>query len=322
LLKGHGTVRTAQRARSLRGSRVGKVSLLAALVAVALTGCSSEEVLRFGWPEGVTPEADLMRQLWTWAVIAALAVGVVVWGLIFWTVTFHRKKKNSSNELPRQFQYNVPLELFCVVIPIVMVCVLFFFTATTESEVLDETDDPDVTIDVVAFQWNWEFRYPSAPKTAQGQTISTIGSSSEIPLLVLPTNSTIQYNLRSTDVIHSFWVPEFNFKRDVFPFPEKNNQDNTFQNTIDTEGAFVGRCAELCGTYHAVMNFEVRALSPDKFDRYIQLRTQINPNTGQPNTAAEALSVMQGEGCGELCSPTATSTSPFVTDRTARTASG
>ncbi|PXY27255.1 cytochrome c oxidase subunit II [Prauserella muralis] len=312
-----------QRTRGSRPGRVAKVTGLAGLVAVLATGCSGSEVLRFGWPEGVTPESEHMRTLWTWSVIAALVVGVVVWGLIFWSVAFHRKKKGTVEALPRQFQYNVPLELFCVVIPVVMVCVLFFFTATTESRVLAKEADPDVVVDVTAFQWNWEFAYPEEAKTPNGQPVSTVGSSTEIPLLVLPTDRTIEYRLRSTDVIHSFWVPEFHFKRDVFPYPEKNNQDNVFQNSIDREGAFVGRCAELCGTYHAMMNFEVRALSPDKFDRYLQLRTRINQETGQPNTAAEALRILQGEGCDQqLCSPTATTTKPFATDRTLRTASG
>nr|WP_221219618.1 cytochrome c oxidase subunit II [Prauserella isguenensis] len=292
------------------------------------TGCSGEEVLRFGWPEGVTPEADSMRTFWTWSVIAALVVGAIVWGLMFWSMIFHRKKPSPADTageeaLPRQFQYNVPLELFCVVVPVIMVCVLFFFTATTESQVLADEDEPDVTVDVTAFQWNWEFGYPDEQKAENGQTISTVGSSSEIPLMVVPTDRTIQYNLRSTDVIHSFWVPEFNFKRDVMPYPEKNNQDFTFQNTIDQEGAFVGRCAELCGTYHAMMNFEVRALSPDLYERYIELRAQVNPRTGEPNTAADALKALQNEGCdAELCSPTATTTKPFATDRTLRTASG
>jgi len=313
---------TAERTQASKPARAGKMAALLGLVTVTATGCSGSEILRFGWPEGVTPQGEKMRELWTWSVIAALVVGVIVWGLIFWSVAFHRKKKEATEDLPRQFQYNVPLELFCVVVPIVMVCVLFFFTATTENSVLDKKDDPDVIVDVVAFQWNWEFRYPSEGKTMEGQPVSTVGSSAEIPLLVLPTTKTIQYNLRSTDVIHSFWVPEFQFKRDVMPFPEKNNQDDSFQNVIDSEGSFVGRCAELCGTYHSGMNFEVRALSPDKFDRYIKIRTQLNPQTGVPNTAPEALRVMQAEGCGDLCSPTALTTQPFDTDRTARTASG
>ncbi|WP_165436542.1 cytochrome c oxidase subunit II [Amycolatopsis suaedae] len=317
----------AERTPASRRSRVGRVARVAALaglVTVGVSGCSADEVLRFGWPEGVTPQAEKMRELWTWSVIAALAVGVIVWALIFWTVAFHRRKKTadgSPEELPRQFQYNMPLELFCVVVPVIMVVVLFFFTTTTERSVLDKKDNPDTTVDVIAFQWNWEFRYPGTdtnPAVPGEQQVSTVGSSTEIPLLVLPTGKTIQYNLESTDVIHSFWVPEFHFKRDVMPMPKKNNQDPSFQNTIDREGSFVGRCAELCGTYHAVMNFEVRALSPDKFDNYLRLRQQVNPATGKPHTAAEALQAMN---CGELCAPQAVTTQPFNTDRTARTAS-
>ncbi|WP_179774316.1 aa3-type cytochrome oxidase subunit II [Amycolatopsis endophytica] len=309
-----------ERTPASRSAKVGKVAALAGLVALLATGCSGDEVLRFGWPVGVTKESEDMRVLWTWSVIAALVVGVIVWGLIFWTIAFHRKKKTDQpGDLPRQFQYNVPLELFCVVLPLVMVCVLFFFTATTESKVLAEEPDPDVTVDVIAFQWNWEFDYPNEAKDANGQVIKTVGSSSEIPILVLPTGKTIQYNLRSADVIHSFWVPEFHFKRDVFPDPEKNNQDPSFQNTIDRSGAFVGRCAELCGTYHSGMNFEVRALPDNLYTQYIQLRTQVNPATGQPNTTAEALAAMN---CGELCAPQATTTKPFNTDRTLRSQSG
>ncbi len=319
-MKGRGAV--GQPERTL-GKRTVRVAALAVLVALTATGCSGDEILRFGWPVGVTHQADQMRTLWTWAVVAALVVGVIVWGLIFWTATFHRKKKTADGEpeeLPRQFQYNIPLELFTVVVPTIMVCVLFFFTATTESKVLDKIPNPDVKVQVVAFQWNWEFKYEDANAArpdGSGQ-VSTVGSSGEIPLLVLPVGKTIQYDLVSTDVIHSFWVPEFHFKRDVFPNPEKNNQDSSFQNKIDREGSFVGRCAELCGTYHSVMNFEVRALSADKFDQYISLRKQVNPATGQAFTAAEALAKMN---CGELCTPHAVTTQPFNTDRTARTAS-
>jgi cytochrome c oxidase subunit 2 len=319
-VKGRGAV--GQPERTL-GKRTVRIAALAVLVALTATGCSGDEILRFGWPVGVTEQANQMRTLWTWAVVAALVVGVIVWALIFWTATFHRKKKTADGEpeeLPRQFQYNIPLELFTVVVPTIMVCVLFFFTATTESKVLDKIPNPDVKVQVVAFQWNWEFKYEdaNAAKPDGSGQVSTVGSSGEIPLLVLPVGKTIQYDLVSTDVIHSFWVPEFHFKRDVFPNPEKNNQDSSFQNKIDREGSFVGRCAELCGTYHSVMNFEVRALSADKFDQYISLRKQVNPATGQAFTAAEALAKMN---CGELCTPHAVTTQPFNTDRTARTAS-
>jgi cytochrome c oxidase subunit 2 len=114
-------------------------------------------------------------------------------------------------------------------------------------------------------------------------------------------------------------VPEFLFKRDVFPMPEVNDQDNVWQiDGIEREGAFVGRCAELCGTYHAMMNFEVRAISPELYDQWIGLRQETNPVTNAPYTAGEALEQL---GCGQLCTPQAYTTYPFTTDRTQRSAS-
>ena len=295
--------------------RLARIGGLVALVALTATGCSGEEVLRFGWPEAVTPQGERMQVFWTWTVVAALIVGAIVWALILWPVIAHRRK---GEELPRQFQYNHFLEVFYTGIPAIMVVILFYFTITTQNYVLAEADadDVDVSVDVTGFQWNWEFAYQGS-KTPDGDRVRTVGSSDEIPLLVLPTGQTIQYNLRARDVIHSFFVPEFNFKRDVFPHPEKNNQDSTFQNTIDREGSFVGRCAELCGIYHSAMNFEVRALNPDRFDRYMSLRQQENPSTGEAYTAAEALAEMQASdpSCGALCSPQATTTKPFDTKR-------
>jgi cytochrome c oxidase subunit II len=299
-----------------RAARLAKTVGLAGLVGIGATGCSTDEVLRFGWPVAVTPQAEKMRELWTWSVIAALVVGVIVWGLILWSVAFHRKK---SEELPRQTAYNLPLEIVLIVVPTVIVAVLFYFTAVTQNDVIKKSGDADVTVDVIAFQWNWEFQYPEH-KTSEGQAVSTVGTSTEIPLLVLPAEKKIRFNLRSTDVIHSFFVPEFHFKRDVFPEPKKNNQDDAFEiDQIDRPGAFVGRCAELCGSYHSVMNFEVRALPESAWNSYIELRKQTNEKTGKPYTASEALAEVN---CPEFCNPFATTTTPFNTDRKAREASG
>ena len=303
---------STQRAPATRLALVGG---LVGLVALTATGCSAEEVLRFGWPEAVTPQGERMGQFWTWAMVTALIVGVITWALILWPVIAHRKR---GDALPRQFQYNHFLEFIYTGIPAVIVVVLFYFTITTQNYVLAkaEPDEVDVTVDVLAFQWNWQFSYPSST-TPDGTPVATVGSPTEIPLLVLPTNQTIQYNLRARDVLHSFFVPEFNFKRDLFPYPEKNNQDSSFQNSIDREGSFVGRCAELCGTYHSAMNFEVRALSPERFDRYMSLRERENSATGASYSAAEALAEMQATdpSCGELCSPHAVTVTPMSTER-------
>ncbi|MBM7460450.1 cytochrome c oxidase subunit 2 [Rhodococcus coprophilus] len=326
------------------------------IAALVLTGCSSEEVLRFGWPEGVTPQAERMRDLWTWSVVAALVMGILVWALTFWVIIAYRRRKDSP-EFPRQTAYNVPLELAYTAAPFVAVCVLFYFTVVVQNYVLEKEDNPNVVVDVTGFQWNWKFGYRtidlqdgSEPYNGIDQAaedavqfdvpnaddehaelgpihgapvedlsylhydkIETIGTSNEIPVLVLPTGKSIEFQLASSDVIHSFWVPEFLFKRDVNPNPIQNNSDPIFQITeIEREGAFVGRCAEMCGTYHAMMNFEVRAVSPEAFARYIELRKPVQDG-GQGLSNAAAL-----EAIGQ--SPVATSTVPFKTDRTDRSA--
>jgi cytochrome c oxidase subunit II len=309
----------AQRGEDRRGfGRVAKLAGLAVLVIPLTTGCSVEEVLRFGWPVGVTPQAESMRYLWTYAAVAALVVGVITWGAMFWAIAFHRKRKGSEDIPPRQTQYNLPVEIVFTVIPTIIVAVLFGFTVNVQNFVEKDDPNPDLRVNITAFQWNWRFDYPDA-RGVNGQPVSTLGTSDTIPLLVLPTGKRIEFSQRSNDVIHSFFVPEFLFKRDVFPMPEVNDQDNTWQiDSIDKEGAFVGRCAELCGSYHSQMNFEVRALSKDKFDQWLQLRSQTNPQTGAPYTAGEALGALN---CGQLCTPTAYTTYPFTTNRTQRSPS-
>jgi cytochrome c oxidase subunit II len=252
-----------------RGSRLARLAALGLLGAVTLTGCSmpNNEFWRVGWPEGVTDRSQYMRELWTGSVIAALIVGFAVWGLILYSVVRHRKR---GNELPKQTAYNLPLEIVYTILPFLIIAGLFFYTVVVQNRVMERSDQPDETIAVNAFKWNWQFVYPETTGP-NGEPVDTVGTSSEIPILVLPTDRTIRFELASADVIHSFWVPEFLFKLDVIPGNE-NGRDNVFEVTVREEGAFVGRCAELCGTYHAFMNFEVRSVSPADFDSYLSAR--------------------------------------------------
>jgi cytochrome c oxidase subunit II len=285
-----------------RGAR-GRVGRLAGLGAGALAlvtllgGCDVGSAFSgFGWPEGgVTPEANRMYDLWIGSVIAALAVGVLVWGLIFWCVVRYRKR---GSELPIQTRYNMPMEFLYTIAPILVVCVLFYYTAVVQTDVNKVSKDPDVTVEVVAFKWNWQFNYRDGEGEDANTVASTLGSSDVIPVLVLPTGKRIRFEETSKDVIHSFWVPELLFKRDVFP----GNVRNVFEvASIDQEGAYVGRCAELCGAYHSMMNFELRAVTPEKFDQFLQAKRD-------GATTQEALSAI-GEN------PVATKTEPFETKR-------
>jgi cytochrome c oxidase subunit 2 len=258
-----------------RRSKLAKVAGLGLLGALTLSGCTYDDVagswLSWGWPEGITDEAHAMHKLWIGSTIAALVIGIAVWILIAYAAIRYRKRKGSVDELPRQTAYNLPLEVVYTIIPFVIIAVLFFFTVTTQNRVQERSDNPDVTVAVNAFKWNWQFVYPDTTDANGGEPVSTVGSSTEIPILVLPTDQKVRFEVASADVIHSFWVPEFLFKLDVIPGNE-NGRDNVFQVTVRHEGAYVGRCAELCGTYHAYMNFEVRAVSPADFQAYLSAR--------------------------------------------------
>ncbi len=237
-------------------------------VVVLLSGCLrqfGETFDGFGFPQGgITEQSQRIYDLWIGAVLAALVVGFLVWGLIFWCIIRYRKR---GDELPVQTRYNLPMEVLYTITPFLVVAVLFYHTAVIQNDVNELTPDPDVTVEVVAFKWNWQFNYRDAPGPDANTIASTTGSSTEIPVLVIPTGQRVRFELESRDVIHSFWVPELLFKRDVFPGDLRNQFEVTV--LVDKEGAYVGRCAELCGTYHSMMNFEVRAVSPETFQAYL-----------------------------------------------------
>ncbi|MGW4947492.1 aa3-type cytochrome oxidase subunit II [Actinoplanes sp. NPDC004185] len=232
-----------------------------------LSGCSVDSVGSafggFGWPEhGISLQAHKMYDLWIASTIAALVVGFFVWGLIFWCIIRYRKR---GDNLPVQTRFNMPLEVLYTVTPVLIVAVLFYYTAIVQTDVDKLSAKPDMTVEVVAFKWNWQFNYRDAPGAEAKTVASNLGSSDVIPLLVLPTGKKIRFEETSRDVIHSFWVPEMLFKRDVFP----GNVRNSFEVTLDRPGRYVGRCAELCGTYHAFMQFELVVVSPEQFDKFL-----------------------------------------------------
>ena len=132
-----------------------------------------------------------MYDLWIGSVIAALAVGVFVWGLIFWCVVRYRKR---GDELPVQTRFNLPMELLYTVAPFLIVSVLFYYTAIVQTDVNKLTKNPDVTVEVVAFKWNWQFNYRDGQRPGRRRTVaSTLGTSDVIPVLVLPTDKTIRF---------------------------------------------------------------------------------------------------------------------------------
>lgn len=250
--------------------RLGAGALIGALSVATLSGCASGELrgnASTGWlPPAVTEGGEIVTSLWIGAWIAALAVGVLVWGLTAWCVVAYRRRKD-DNELPVQLRYNIPIEILYTVVPIFMVIVLFYYTARDETALLDTSEQADVTVNVVGKQWSWDFNYVEDDVHEVGtQAILTgeEGAEETIPTMYLPVGERVEFVLTARDVIHSFWVPAFLQKMDMIP-----GRVNRFQVVPTQEGTFKGKCAELCGAYHSHMLFNVKVVSRAEYDSHM-----------------------------------------------------
>ena len=242
-------------------------ALLLLALATLTTGCKSTAFTRQGLLVPVTSQGQVILTMWQGSWIAAWAVGIIVWGGILWAVIFHRKR---GDHLPRQVRYNLPIEILYTVLPFIMVGVLFFFTAKDENYIDKNPPNPAVKIKVIGEQWSWQFVYLKYPGAA-GRHVIEAGemwrpglSSNRLPLLEIPTHENVQFNLTSIDVIHSFWIAPFEFKRDVIP-----GYANRFTVTPIKTGTFIGRCSELCGLYHSRMLFRVKIVTQAQFQQWI-----------------------------------------------------
>ncbi|NJQ14809.1 aa3-type cytochrome oxidase subunit II [Streptomyces bohaiensis] len=275
--------------------RVLPQALIAGLVLATATGCTSEELPRLGLPSPATEEAPRILSLWQGSWIAALITGVIVWGLIAWSVFFHRRSRTKV-EVPPQTRYNLPIEALYTLVPLIIVSVLFYFTARDQTELMKTSDQPDHVINVVGFKWSWGFNYlepvgegdvfaPDSPELAaipdrmmaavpeNADGVYDIGTPADRdadtgnpgPTLVLPEGETVQFILTSRDVIHSFWVVPFLMKMDVIP-----GHTNRFEVTPNKQGTFLGKCAELCGVDHSRMLFNVKVVSPEEYQEHLQ----------------------------------------------------
>ena len=223
-----------------------------------------ESMKRLAQPEGVTDRTDGIHGLWMGSWLAAMIVGVVVWGLIGYACVKFRRRRD--DEIPIQTRYNLPIEILYTVAPVVMVLVFFFFTVTVQNDVLaDETGKADHTVTVVGQQWSWTFNYDKDAALDGSTTVYDGGTTADRPTLYLPVNKSVEIQLRSPDVIHSFWVPAFLFKMDVVP-----GRKNHFSFTPTREGTYVGRCAELCGTYHSRMLFNVKVVNEADYKAHLE----------------------------------------------------
>jgi cytochrome c oxidase subunit 2 len=233
------------------GTKSSKPRIFLAVTGLlVLSGCN----YNFGLPESVTTQGDEVTKLWRIFTSTALVIGILVWGLILWSVVRYRRR---SDALPKQTLFNIPVEIVYTTLPLVVVAFLFTATMRTTAEVNALSADPDLTVEVTGFQWQWRFNYPEHGIDIVGQT----GRPAE---MVLPEGATVRVVLSSTDVIHAFWLPEFLIKRDAIP-----GRVTQFDMQVTRSGTFdSGRCAEYCGLNHDDMIFTVKAVPQAEFDSW------------------------------------------------------
>lgn len=207
------------------------------------------------WPASSSAQSSLLLTDWKTFTYAALAVALLVWVLILYPAI--RFRMRPGNERARsQKANNKVLEIAWTIAPLILVMGLFGLTNHIESEVERLAPNPDVRLAVNGFRWGWTFTY------AGGPTIN--GTAENPPLVELPLGQTVALKLTSSDVNHSFWIPDMLFKRDAIP-----GRETTFDLTPTKLGTFVGRCAQFCGLDHALMVFKVRVVAPEEYRRWL-----------------------------------------------------
>lgn len=208
-------------------------------------------------PEAATDSGRQVTQLYTWFMIAAAGVFVIVVGLLAWTIVRYRGQPGRDVPMPYPITGNIPLEVAWWALPAVLVAVLAVFTFIVLNEVDARADDPEVTVQVTGYQWGWEFIYPESGVVVNGSAVNPA-------TILLPTDRTIAFEIRSEDVIHSFNIPAFLIKRDALP-----TRTNRFDVVIVEEGTYGGQCGEFCGLLHARQLFEIDAVAPAIFDDWL-----------------------------------------------------
>jgi cytochrome c oxidase subunit 2 len=274
----------------------GVVVLLVALVLAVLLSGAGRSLYP---PDAATDHARDVRGLYDIVFALAVAIFLVVEGLIVWSILRYRRRPTDV-DLPPQTHGNNLVEIIWTIIPTAIVLFLFVISYDTLVKVDTVSADPGIRVHAVAGQFQWKFEYLDATnKVVATQDVPAYGKAPgcDQPALTnpacggmaLPVGKTVQVSLDSPDVIHAWYVPRFLFKRDVVP-----GQTNRFEFTIDQGEAghsFRGQCAELCGTGHRTMLFTVNGLSAADYDTW--LAALVEKANATPPPAPSGLTALQ-----------------------------
>jgi cytochrome c oxidase subunit 2 len=271
--------------RATIGSRRFFPVIAAVLIgAFLMAGCSADYPGFFP-SAAVTQQGHETEGLYRFVFTIAALIFVLVEGLIVWAVLRYRRRDDA---LPAQTHGNRIAEAAWTIIPAAIVVVLFFLSLQAQDKVEAKVDSPDVVVDVVGFQWQWTMGYgcPDAyadtpvVQPARDCDFALTGAGSDGPQLHVPIGQTVRFRLHAADVIHSFYVSRFLYKKDVVP-----GRVNSFDVVVEQPGTYAGQCAELCGLGHKDMTFSVTAEDRAAYDAWYAAQKEGAQATPAPTQA-------------------------------------
>ena len=277
--------------RSLARHRRPVVAALGA--AVVLSSCAAEAPQDTWAPEG--RYAQEIHDLQWWVFALAGIVGLIVFAVVIVAVVRFRDR---GQPIPEQSHGNALIEYAFIALPAVLLAVIAIPTVGLVID-LNDTSDADCVVDVVGQQWWWEYAYPL---DADGAICGFVPTANAAPIvtsgqMIIPTDAKVVIRGTARDVIHSFWVPKLNGKRDMVP-----GRVHTWNFHADQPGIYAGQCAEFCGLSHANMRMEIVALDPADFQAWIdnQLEPYESPEEGTLAAAGEATFIAQCARCHQV----------------------
>lgn len=255
---------------------------------LSLTAAPAFAELVWNMPRGVTDYSHAVYDLHMLALWICTAIGVLVFGAIFYSIVRHRK---SNGNKASQFHHNTLVEIIWTAIPF-LILVSMAVPATQVLIDIEDTSGSEMTVKITGYQWMWGYEY-----MGEGvQFYSTLADASNRARrldsgidpatvehylldvdkpLVLPTDTRIRFLITGADVIHSWWVPALGWKKDAIP-----GYINAIWTEIEVPGVYRGQCAELCGRDHAFMPVVVKAVPPEEFQQWLAEQKQNNGDTG------------------------------------------
>jgi len=246
-----------------------KILFLLGILTLVLTGCGRENLTAF-IPKGYGAETTMNLIILTTVVMLFVFLIVMV---VYIIVLFRfRRKKGQEDYVPKQIEGNKTLETVWTIIPIILVIIIAVPTTIATFDLASEAgsnEDDAINIDVTGKQFWWHFDYNDGDiQTSQD--------------MYIPVGKKVYLHLLSDDVIHSFWVPSISGKMDVNP-----DNENTMYIEANEEGVYWGKCAELCGPSHSKMDFKVIAVSPDKYDEWVEDMQNVDPDAEPEDAVAQ-----------------------------------